>query len=97
LNAIWALALGTVTGVAGFIPLLVAKHFAQHSRAAFKAYAIPIGLGCVFVSFAFLLAALFIAAQVAGEVFASFGIALVVSFLIASSVFAILTIRRGGQ
>jgi uncharacterized membrane protein len=95
LTIVVALTLGMATGVAGFIPFLIAQRLSQHKRAAFREYAIPIGLCCMVASLVFLLVALLVAARLAPEVFPFFGIALAATFMVASGALAIRSIRRG--
>jgi hypothetical protein len=86
--------LGVLAGLVGFSPLLFVGLQVKGGHFLVRRYAIPTGMVGITASFILLLALILIAWRVAPEMFLAFAIALVLTFLIANTWYALRENRR---
>jgi len=86
--------LGILAGLIGFSPFLFVGYQAKRGHPLARHYAVPSGIASIGASFILLLVLLLIAWRVAPEVFLVFAIALVLTFLIANTWYAVRENRR---
>ena len=82
---------GVVFGVIGFAPLYFA--FTRAQQAA-RASIVIVGLGCVLVSFAIMVASLLVVRHLAAESLVPYAIALLVTFIVCIVVSTIVIVLR---
>jgi uncharacterized membrane protein len=87
-------ALGVLTGIVGFSPLMLAKYLSKRGSQAVRQQSIPIGVLLVLVSLGLLFGILVIASRIASEVFLVFGLSMVAAFLMASAILAVREFRK---
>jgi uncharacterized membrane protein len=82
-------ALGALTGIIGFSPLMLAKYLSKRGSQTVRQQSIPIGVLLVLASLILLFVILLIVSRVAPEVFLVFGVSMIVTFLALSAILAI--------
>ena len=86
--------LGVLAGIAGFSPLLLARHLARRGSQKVREQSIPIALGLVVLSLALLFLVLFAASRIAADTFFVFGVSLVAAFFCATMVLVAAELRQ---